>query len=213
MELLEFELAATAYGALAALEPGNAAWAECEAKAREMGGMSAYEVLGLPRSADAAAVRRAYHAQCLQWHPDKHQASEEARRRANTMFQRISAAHELLSDEMRRAEYNMQLQLSELRGAAPYKEPYAKDPSPPRDFDNFEQRARSGRAAPFGEYGSPPAAAPSYAPPAKENSFGRGNEGGYGGAKAYVPRSQTYAHRWSAGNAYEPGEVRADFDF
>ena len=36
MELLEFALAVAAYGALAALEPHNPAWGECETKAREI---------------------------------------------------------------------------------------------------------------------------------------------------------------------------------
>eukprot|EP00965_Chrysotila_dentata_P230080 6197566-Pleurochrysis_carterae.AAC.5 len=39
------------------------------------------QVLGIERSAEPAEIRRAYHQQCLLWHPDKHAASEEAQRR------------------------------------------------------------------------------------------------------------------------------------
>jgi len=114
MELLEFGAAAAAYQALGVLEPSNAAWAECEAKARQLDAAGPYKVLGVDRSADAPEIRRAYHQQCLLWHPDKHSASEEAQRRASTMFRRIAAAWEVLGDESRRVEHDLQNELDEL---------------------------------------------------------------------------------------------------
>ena len=93
MELLDFESAASAYRRVAALEPDNPAWGECAARAASMAAASAYEVLGVSERAESGEIKRAYHTQCLQWHPDKHQGSAEDRRRANTMFQRLSLIH------------------------------------------------------------------------------------------------------------------------
>ena len=109
MELLDFESAAMSYRRVAALEPTNPAWADCASRAAAMASASAYDVLGVAPRAEPSEVKRAYHAQCLQWHPDKHQASAEARRRANSMFARISAAYELLSDPRKRAELDAQI--------------------------------------------------------------------------------------------------------
>ena len=119
MELLDFEPAAAAYRALASLEPSNPAWGECAAKAEAMASASAYEQLGVPSNVAAAALKRAYHAHCLQWHPDKHRASTaEAQRRANTMFKRITRAYETLSDERARSVLDMSLQADEARRAS-----------------------------------------------------------------------------------------------
>ena len=116
MELLEFSEAAAAYRALAELEPDNSAWGECERKATALADASLYDTLGLTSErADAAEVRRAYHAKSKQWHPDRHQATAEASRRANTAFQRITAAYETLSDANKRADYDLQLKLKGLR--------------------------------------------------------------------------------------------------
>ena len=102
--------------ALAELEPDNSAWGECERKATALADASLYDTLGLTSEhADAAEVRRAYHAKSKQWHPDRHQATAEASRRANTAFQRITAAYETLSDANKRADYDLQLKLKGLR--------------------------------------------------------------------------------------------------
>ncbi|KAL3923300.1 MAG: hypothetical protein SGPRY_004266 [Prymnesium sp.] len=102
MELLEFTEAANAYSQLANLEPDNRAWSECHTKAIALSDSSPYDVLCVSQHAEASEIKRAYHQQCLQWHPDKHTASAEATRRANTMFKRITTAYDTLSCESKR---------------------------------------------------------------------------------------------------------------
>ena len=108
MELAEFAEAASAYAALCRIEPANPAWAECRLKASEMAEASLYDLLGVPPTAEPAELKKAYHHQCLKWHPDKHQGSAESRRRANNIFQRVTNAYEVLGAEARRAEYDLQ---------------------------------------------------------------------------------------------------------
>ncbi|MCA8943610.1 MAG: J domain-containing protein [Planctomycetes bacterium] len=63
-----------------------------------------YQVLGVDRSADKEAIRKAYRKLALEWHPDKHPESE--RPAAEEKFKQISEAHEVLSDPEKRAKYD-----------------------------------------------------------------------------------------------------------
>ncbi|MCP9259296.1 Chaperone protein DnaJ [Dirofilaria immitis] len=54
-----------------------------------------YNVLGVPRNADAVAIRKAYRKLALQWHPDKNPNNNEV---AEKKFKRITQAYEILSD-------------------------------------------------------------------------------------------------------------------
>ena len=66
-----------------------------------------YEVLGVPRDADAGVVKKAYRKLALKWHPDKHQGeSQEQRDAAEAQFKRISEAYEVLSDPEKREKYD-----------------------------------------------------------------------------------------------------------
>jgi molecular chaperone DnaJ len=60
-----------------------------------------YEILGVPRTADADAIRAAYRRLAKQFHPDvnKDSAAEER-------FKEINEAYDVLSDEQRRAAYD-----------------------------------------------------------------------------------------------------------
>ncbi len=61
-----------------------------------------YEVLGVPRDADQAAIRKAYRARARKHHPDLNpgdKAAEEA-------FKSVSAANDLLSDPEKRASFD-----------------------------------------------------------------------------------------------------------
>jgi len=60
-----------------------------------------YEVLGVPRNAGAADIKKAYRQQARQYHPDVNK-SEDAEER----FKEISEAYEVLSDEQKRAAYD-----------------------------------------------------------------------------------------------------------
>jgi curved DNA-binding protein len=63
-----------------------------------------YEVLGVPRTASADEIKRAYRQLARKHHPDLHPAAERAR--AAERFKELSEANEVLSDPDKRAEYD-----------------------------------------------------------------------------------------------------------
>ena len=63
-----------------------------------------YEALGVPRSADAEAIRTAYRAQAKQLHPDLSENGE-----SNEAFLRLQEAYDVLRDPERRAHYDDEL--------------------------------------------------------------------------------------------------------
>ncbi|MBI3979367.1 MAG: DnaJ domain-containing protein [Chloroflexi bacterium] len=62
-----------------------------------------YALLGVPPTATAEEVRRAYRRLARKYHPD---TTTEPRDRAAERFKRITEAYEVLSDPKRRAEYD-----------------------------------------------------------------------------------------------------------
>lgn len=60
-----------------------------------------YEVLGVPKTADQATIRKAYKKLARQYHPDLNKETGAADR-----FKEISAAYEVLEDEGKRALYD-----------------------------------------------------------------------------------------------------------
>ena len=153
MELAEFSEAAAAYAALCTIAPDNPAWAECRLKANDMAGASLYDLLGVPPTAAPAELKKAYHQQCLRWHPDKHQGSAESRRRANNIFQRVTHAYEVLGAAVRRAEYDAQRRRGAYDGAptGAYDQwAYAKENVPQAggfDPTSFSKQAATNEAA------------------------------------------------------------------
>jgi len=95
-----------------------------------------YTLLQLDPGADRAAVKAAFHAFALRYHPDAHVgAGGEKRRRATEIYRRGAEAYEVLLDDERRAEYDRQLAEGHLR----YDEEAAKkrqEPpkEPPKQF-------------------------------------------------------------------------------
>ena len=60
-----------------------------------------YKILGVSRSANLKAIKKAYRALALEWHPDKH-TGEEEKSKAEAKFQAIAEAYEVLSDPEKR---------------------------------------------------------------------------------------------------------------
>lgn len=60
-----------------------------------------YSVLGVPRGADEAAVKKAFRTLAMKFHPDKNPGKESEAR-----FKEVNNAHEVLSDKKRRALYD-----------------------------------------------------------------------------------------------------------
>jgi len=63
-----------------------------------------YEVLGVPRTATAEEIKRAYRQLARKYHPDLQPPSERAR--ASERFKEINEANEVLSDPDKRAKYD-----------------------------------------------------------------------------------------------------------
>jgi curved DNA-binding protein CbpA len=61
-----------------------------------------YEILGCDRSADEAALKKAYRKLAVKWHPDKNPDNEQATQN----FQKISEAYATLSDKKKRQLYD-----------------------------------------------------------------------------------------------------------
>src|ERR1700676_4269944 len=61
-----------------------------------------YEILGLTRDADDAAIKAAYRKLAKRHHPDLHPGDAKAAER----FQELNNANDLLSDPERRARYD-----------------------------------------------------------------------------------------------------------
>jgi DnaJ-class molecular chaperone len=61
-----------------------------------------YEVLGVPKGASEADIKKAFRALAKKHHPDKHQGDAAAQKR----FQEISGAYDILGDKDKRAQFD-----------------------------------------------------------------------------------------------------------
>ena len=73
-----------------------------------------YEILGVPRDADDAALKKAYRTLARQHHPDKNPGDARAEER----FKEISEAYAVLSDPDKRAQYDRFGTVSDLGSGA-----------------------------------------------------------------------------------------------
>ncbi|WP_338555008.1 DnaJ domain-containing protein [Paenibacillus sp. KS-LC4] len=64
-----------------------------------------YDVLGVPKEADAAAIKQAYRKQAKRYHPDTNGGSADAERK----FKEIQSAYEILGDPDKRSSYDASL--------------------------------------------------------------------------------------------------------
>lgn len=66
-----------------------------------------YEILGVSKDADEAAVKAAYRKLAIKYHPDRYaNASAEEKKQAEDRFKEINHAYEVLSDANKRANYD-----------------------------------------------------------------------------------------------------------
>ena len=78
-------------------------------------GKDYYAILGVPRDADDAALKRAYRKNAVRWHPDKNEGSAEAEEK----FKQVGEAYDVLSDANKRAVYDQYGEEGLKRGAPP----------------------------------------------------------------------------------------------
>ena len=64
--------------------------------------MNYYETLGVNKTATEEEIKKAYRAKALQYHPDKNQGNAAA----EEMFKKINEAYSVLSDPVKRAQYD-----------------------------------------------------------------------------------------------------------
>jgi molecular chaperone DnaJ len=62
-----------------------------------------YEILGIPREATEADIKKAYRQKAKELHPDRNPAD---RKRAEEDFKRVAEAYEVLSDSQKRTQYD-----------------------------------------------------------------------------------------------------------
>ncbi|CBJ29332.1 Heat shock protein 40 like protein/ DnaJ domain containing protein [Ectocarpus siliculosus] len=75
-----------------------------------------YAVMGIQDFARGSEAKRAYHRLALVWHPDRQvNASEQRKTEAEDVFKKINEAYAILSDKVRRKEFDLDLR-SELLG-------------------------------------------------------------------------------------------------
>jgi DnaJ family protein C protein 11 len=65
-----------------------------------------YNLLNVPKNADLPLIKNAYRQACLQYHPDKH-PEDERREFATSMFAKIQAVYDTLSDKNKREIYDL----------------------------------------------------------------------------------------------------------
>ena len=61
-----------------------------------------YEILGITKSADAAAIKKAYRKKAIEYHPDKNPGDAVAEEN----FKKAAEAYEILSDPQKKAKYD-----------------------------------------------------------------------------------------------------------
>ena len=66
--------------------------------------MDYYSVLEIPSTATTIEIRKAYRKLARVWHPDKHLNDKQE---ATNKFKKISEAYDILSDELRRKQYDL----------------------------------------------------------------------------------------------------------
>jgi len=77
--------------------------------------LSYYEVLEVPTDVTASALKKAYRSAALKWHPDRYVERPAELDEANARFVLIAEANDVLSDELKRRDYDLLLEHGEIK--------------------------------------------------------------------------------------------------
>jgi curved DNA-binding protein CbpA len=163
--------------------------AELRELARKLPALSYYELLELPRAADAAAVRDAFFQKSKRFHPDRY-----FRRNLGPyleliteIYKRVVAAHDVLRDPEQRASYDLSLGPDTAVAAEPPTSTQTQTPTPTRS-----STPTTGTAAPTPTR-TPRPAAPQ--PSLRARSGLRSPDRLLGGLEAQIARGRAKAER------------------
>ncbi|EPZ35870.1 TPR-like protein [Rozella allomycis CSF55] len=146
----KFEEASREYHKAHELDQGNMKYRkkinEVEKKKKQASMKNYYDILGVPRDADASAIKQAYRKLAIKWHPDK---NDENKEEAEKKMAEINTAYRILGDEKLRREYDS--------GIDP-DDPYGGQGGPGEGFKSygenpFEHLFRNGHGGQFFQNG------------------------------------------------------------
>jgi curved DNA-binding protein CbpA len=106
-----------------------------------------YSLLQVPQDASADEVRRAFHRFAAKYHPDRFTgagAEREKVERAGEIYRRGAEAYKVLTDPIRRKQYDAGLSEGRLRF-----DPTASAPSEPAEVGHWPIKVKSPLARPF----------------------------------------------------------------
>ncbi|MBL8720585.1 MAG: DnaJ domain-containing protein [Myxococcales bacterium] len=127
-------------------------------------GRNHYGVLGVPRTATKKEIQRAYFALAAAIHPDRHfgKSLGDYKRKLDVVFGRATTAYEVLRSEVKRAEYDAYLKLTQRSAqmervlANVHVEPQASPPpAPPPKKPSVKVAVVSAPVAPSGPVATP----------------------------------------------------------
>jgi curved DNA-binding protein CbpA len=166
--------------------------AELRELARSLPQLTYYELLELPRSADAAAVRDGFFQQSKRYHPDRYFRRNIGPYRdlINEIYKRVVAAHDVLRDPEQRASYDLTLGPESAFEAEPSTQTRTQtrtSTTPPTPTPRTPTRP----AAPA----APPPAAPKPAPSLRSRSGLRSRRHLLGGLENQIQLAKSKAER------------------
>lgn len=88
-----------------------------------------YKILAISSNASQAEVKKAYYQQAKKHHPDRNPGDH----RAESLFQKISEAYEVLGDEFKRKEYDKNFSHKQSK-TSPYKKGTGKKETPSKSY-------------------------------------------------------------------------------
>eukprot|EP00571_Detonula_confervacea_P009412 CAMPEP_0172327092 /NCGR_PEP_ID=MMETSP1058-20130122/58569_1 /TAXON_ID=83371 /ORGANISM="Detonula confervacea, Strain CCMP 353" /LENGTH=353 /DNA_ID=CAMNT_0013044035 /DNA_START=47 /DNA_END=1108 /DNA_ORIENTATION=+ len=118
-------------------------------------GQNYYDILGVGKHATEEELRKAYKKMAVKWHPDKHASKTDAQKNeAEEKFKQMAEAYDVLSDEEKRAVYDLYGEEG-LKGGGP----------PPQEEQHFQPGGGGpyGSGYPGGPSGRPTGAGYTYA--------------------------------------------------